>query len=178
MTFEKIQYPAAPLSKPLGLMDLTLFVVGPGLATWLITSDYSTALLYGFYGFVVMAIVKSIARYRSLKRSFVEAKAHLTAQSFKTDLEFSTHFAIDSAAGKIAFVEPLTMSYDLYDMVDILGCEHQWINKSDSNDRLTKKNNVLIFKTRNPHQPLYKFGVLSHATGELWLARINALLNS
>ncbi|ELX11340.1 hypothetical protein Jab_2c34590 [Janthinobacterium sp. HH01] len=70
------------------------------------------------------------------------------------------------------------MSYQIYDRADILGCEHQWVNKSNSNGQLSKTENVLVFKTRNAQQPLYKIRLYDHATAELWLARMNAVLNS
>ena len=70
------------------------------------------------------------------------------------------------------------MSYQVYDRWDILGCEHQWVTKSNSNGQLSKTQNVLVFKTRNAQQPLYKIRLFDHATAELWLARINAVLNS
>ncbi len=111
-------------------------------------------------------------------RSFSEAKAHLLANGFQADMELRPVFVIDSAGKKIAFMDLQAMSYDVYDMQDILGCEHQWINKENKNGGMTKTQNILVFKTRNVHQPLYKFRPFDHATGELWLARINALLNS
>lgn len=178
MSQKKIQYTTTPLSKTVGLFDMAFFVAGPGLLAWLITGDSSTGLLFGCGGLTAIAIVKGISRHRSSKRSFSEAKAHLIANGFKADMEFRQLFVIDSVGKKIAFMNLQAMSYEVYDMHDILGCEHQWISKANTNGQMEKTQNILIFKTRNVHQPLYKFRVFSHATGELWLARINALLNS
>jgi hypothetical protein len=177
MAFEKIQYTTTRLSRTIGMVDMLFFVGGPSLAGWLLTKDSSTALLYGFYGFIGVALLRGIARYMSSRRSFLEAKSHLLQHGFNADLEIARNFSIDTIAGKIAFMQLATMSYDLYDTFDILGCEHQWIEKHDSNGRLTKEKNVLVFRTRNPHTPLYKFNFFSHEQGELWLARVNAVLN-
>ncbi|MDR7047765.1 hypothetical protein J2X54_000200 [Duganella sp. 3397] len=178
MSPKKSQYPTRPLSKTLGLFDMAVFVVVPGLLAWQITGDSSEALLIGCGGFVVIAVVKGIRRHLSSKGSFADAKKHLQANGFRVDMEFRQLFAVDSVGKKIAFMDLQAMSYEVYDMKDILGCEHQWVNKTTANGQIEKTQNVIVFKTRNVHQPLYKFRAFDHGTCELWLARINALLNS
>jgi hypothetical protein len=157
---------------------MAAFVAGPSWLTWQISGDSSAGLLVGCGGLAAVAIVKGIGRHRSSKRSFLEAKAHLLANGFRSDMEFRQLFAIDSVGKKIAFMDLQAMSYEVYDVHDILGCEHQWVNKANTRGDIAKTQNILVFKTRNVHQPLYKFQVFDHARGELWLARINALLNS
>ena len=76
MYVKKVSFKTTPLSKPIGLVDLILFVVGPGLAAWLATDDSFTGLVYGAVGFVVVALIKSILRYRSQKVCFDNAKVH------------------------------------------------------------------------------------------------------
>lgn len=178
MAFENVQYTTVSLSKPIGLLDLVVFVALPGGAAQAISNDTTIAILAAVAGFAAIAVIKSVRRYFSLKTSFAAAKAHLAKQGINADLEFPHELAVDSVSGKIAFVAPATMSYQIYDRADLLGCEHQWVTKSTSNGRLEKTKNVLIFKTRNAQQPLYKIRVFDHATAELWLARMNAILNS
>lgn len=178
MSPKKIQYTTRPLSRTVGLFDTAAFIVGPGLLAWQISGDSSLGLMVGGGGLVAVAIVKGIGRHLSSKRSFLEAKAHLLANGFRADMEFRQLFAVDSVGKKIAFMDLQAMSYEVYDMRDILGCEHQWVNKANANGQVEKTQNVIVFKTRNVHQPLYKFRAFDHGTGELWLARINALLNS
>lgn len=178
MTFESIQYTSQPLTSSVGLVDMTLFVAGPGLAAHAILDSAAVTFLSAVAGFIIVATVKSVRRYFSVKRSFAAAKAHLAARGMNTDFEFAEQLAVDSAAGKIAFVTPLSMSYQVYGRSDILGVEHQWVTRSGTGGRLSKAQNVLVFKTRNAHQPLYKIRMFDHATAELWLARMNAWLNS
>jgi hypothetical protein len=178
MTFENIQYTSTPISSAIGLVDLALFVAAPGLAAQAIYSSTTVALLSGLAGFTALALVRSVRRYYSVKSSFAEAKVHLAARGMSADLEFAEQFAVDSVTGKIAFVTPLTMSYQIYDRSDILGVEHQWVTRTSTNGRLSKTQNVLVFKTRNVQQPLYKIRMFGHPTGELWLARMNAWMNS
>lgn len=178
MSPQKIQYTTTPLSKSVGLSDAALFFAGPSLLVWLSTENLPLGLLIGCIGLIAIAIVKGISRHRSSMRSFSDAKAHLLANGFQADMELRPLFVIDSAGKKIAFMYLQAMSYEIYGMHDILGCEHQWVNKANANGQIAKTQNVLIFKTRNVHQPIYKFQTYNHATGELWLARINALLNS
>jgi hypothetical protein len=178
MHVEKIQYTTKALSSGVGMVDFTLLVLGPGIVTWAMTSDTTLGLLVGSAGLVVAVIIRTIVRHFSSNRSFAEAKAHLLENSFETDFELPRQFAIDSSKKKIAFVSTTTMTYEMYDMNDILGCEHQWVNKSGTGGRIEREKNTLIFRTRNPKQPQYKFQIMSHSQAELWLARINALLNS
>lgn len=178
MVFENIQYTTVPLSSAIGLLDLTIFVAVPGLIAQMTSNDTTTTALSAFGGFLMLATIKSVRRYFSTKSSFFAAKEHLAQRGIKADLEFAHQLVIDSVAGKVAFVTPATMSYQLYDRTDLLGCEHQWVVKSNASGRLSRTQNVLVFKTRNAQQPLYKIRMFDHATGELWLARMNAVLNS
>lgn len=178
MAFENVQYTSVPLTKSIGLLDLTVFVALPGLVVQGLLDDTTMATFASIAGFAVVALIRSVRRYFSLKASFTNAKAHLAKQGIKTDLEFPHELAVDSVSGKIVFVTPATMSYQVYDRMDLLGCEHQWVTKSSSNGRLSRSQNVLVIKTRNAQQPLYKIRVFNHATAELWLARMNAVLNS
>ena len=121
------------------------------------------------------------------KQSFLDAKSHLVNQGYQTDFEQTPTLAIDVKARKIAFIEPSTESYDFYDLSDILEWEHQWVNKTNTSQNLlngnvirlkdSQESNVLVFKTNNPHKPLYKVAIGSHANGETWMARLNALVN-
>lgn len=178
MQVKKVQFTTTPLSKPIGLMDLILYVAAPGLAAWFVTDDSLKGLLYSAGGFVLVALVKSIARYRSQKTGFADAKNHLAKNGFTPDLEFGHAFLVDSVAKKIAFVSLTTMEYEIYQAREILSCEHQWVSEPGSNGHLKKKQNFLVFNTTNAHSPIYKFWTFDHATGELWLARMNAVLNS
>jgi hypothetical protein len=178
MQVEKTQYTTKPVSNQVGMVGLTLLIGVPGILAWALTSDATVAVLIGIGGLAVAAVIGAVARHRNSNRSFTEAKMHLLANGFETDFELPRQFAIDSSQKKIAFVSPATMTYEIYDMNDILGCEHQWVNTSGTGGRIEREKNTLVFKTRNPKQPQYKFMILSHSQAELWLARINALLNS
>ena len=178
MQVKKVQFTTTPLSKAIGLVDLMLFVLGPGLVAWLVTNDSITSLLYGLGGFAIIALLRSVARYRSQKISFSNAKAHLRNNGFAPDLEFGHMFVVDSTAKKIAFMSLVTMEYEIYSMNEILSCKHQWVSGAGSNGNVRKQKNFLVFNTTNPHNPIYKFWTFDHATGELWMARINAMLNS
>lgn len=76
-------------------------------------------------------------------------------------------------------------SYDLYDLTDILGWEHQWVDKTQTNRNMmgtlnsttARAKSVLVLKSNNPHKPLYKVSMLSHAQGEAWMARLGAMIN-
>jgi hypothetical protein len=178
MAFDNVQYTTVSLSKPIGLLDLAAFVALPGCVAYGISNDMTVAALASVAGFAVIASIKSVRRYFSLKTSFAAAKAHLAKRGINADLEFPYELAVDSVSGKIAFVVPAAMSYQVYDRADLLSCEHRWVIKSSTNGRLSKTQNILVFKTRNAQQPLYKIRVFDHATAELWLARMNAVLNS
>lgn len=178
MKFDKVQYTTVSLSKPIGLLDLAVFVALPGCVAQSILNDTTITVLASVAGFAVIAVVRSVRRYFSLKTSFAAAKVHLANHGINADLEFPHEFVVDSVSGKIAFVAPASMSYQVYDRADLLGCEHQWVTKSSTNGRLSKTQNVLVFKTRNAQQPIYKIRVFDHAIAELWLARMNAVLNS
>lgn len=178
MAFENVQYTTVPLTSSVGLLDLAVFVALPGCAAQVLLADTTMAALASSVGFAAIVTVKSVRRYFSMKSSFTAAKQHLAQRGIKADLEFAHQLAIDSVAGKVAFVTPATMSYQVYDRADLLGCEHQWVTRSNTSGRLSKTQNVLVFKTRNAQQPLYKIRMFDHATGELWLARMNAVLNS
>jgi len=75
--------------------------------------------------------------------------------------------------------------YDVYDLADILGWEHQWVNKTSTEkgafgvarSTTRRAENVLVFKTNNPQKPIYKVGLRSHADGEVWMARLSAIIN-
>jgi hypothetical protein len=125
---------------------------------------------------------------RESAKSFLDAKRQFAKQGFNAELEHSPQLLIDSKAKKIAFVETGNALYDLYDLSDILGWEHQWLNKSKTSysglsgrtttTKSEQANNVLVFKTNNVHKPLVKVAIPSYAQGELWMARLNALINS
>ncbi|MEV4780481.1 hypothetical protein [Burkholderia sp. LMU1-1-1.1] len=178
MAFENVQYTTVPLTQTMGLIDLAVFVALPAFAAQALSDDTTTVVLASVAGFAVIAAIRGVRRYFSLKRSFATAKAHLKKHGIRTDLELRHELAVDSVSGKIVFVAPATMSYQVYDRSDILRCEHQWVTKSNSNGQLSKTKNILVFKTRNAQQPLYKIRLFDHATAELWLARVNAVLNS
>ena len=178
MAFDNVRYTDVPISRPIGLLDLVIFVALPGCVAQGLSSDTALTVLTSVAGFAVIAVIRSVRRYFSLKTSFAAAKAHLAKQGINADLEFPHELAVDSVSGKIVFVAPATMSYQVYDRADLLGCEHQWVTKSSTNGRMSKTQNILVFKTRNAQQPLYKIRVFDHATAELWLARMNAVLNS
>jgi hypothetical protein len=178
MAFNNVQYTTVPLAKTMGLIDLAVFVALPGCVAQALSDDTSTVMLASLAGFAVIATIRGMRRHFSLKTSFATAKAHLEKHGIKADLELRRELAVDSVSGKIVFVTPGTMSYQVYDRTDILGCEHQWVTKSNSNGQLSKTQNVLVFKTRNAQQPLYKIRLFDYATAELWLARMNAVLNS
>ena len=120
-------------------------------------------------------------------RSFGQAKTHMTKQGFQVDFTYSPRLLIDAQNRKLALVSPGAGSYDFYDLTDILGWEHTWMNKSaplianisGRATRLihTKEDNMLVIKTNNPDNPLYQFPIGSYDNGQLWLARLNALIN-
>ena len=178
MQITKVQFTTTPLSKPIGPLDALLFVLLPGLAAWLVAEDSFTGFVFGAGGFAIIALVKTVARYRSAKLSFARAKVHLKDNGFNPDLEFGHMFAMDSASKKIAFMSLASMEYEIYPAREILSCEHQWTSTPSSNGQILKKQNYLVFNTTNPHSPLYKFRTFDHATGELWLARVKAVINS
>lgn len=132
MAFENVQYTTVPLSRSIGLLDLLIFVAAPGFIAQMVSGDTTTVGLSALTAFLMLAAVKSIRRYFSLKSSFAAAKWHLAEHGIEADLEFAHHLATDSHAGKVAFVIPETMSYQVYDRANILGCEHQWVTKSDA----------------------------------------------
>jgi len=185
MAFETIKY-AKSLDKPNNLKDLLLFIFTPFAAGWVI---------FGFWwAFVVMlAVLFGVAGIRIVVgskdwgRSFQQAKTHMTKQGFQVDFTHSPRLIIDATNRKIALVSPGAGSYDLYDLTDILGCDHTWMNKSAPQitnfagraTRLihTKEDNMLVIKTKNPHNPLYQFPIGSYDNGQLWLARLGALIN-
>jgi hypothetical protein len=178
MTFKTVQYTTMPLGGSIGLLDLAIFVAAPGLIAQLVIGDTTTTVVVAVSGFFLLAVAKAIQRHLSSKRSFKAAKQHLAQHGVSVDLEFSQQLAVDSSSGKIVFVAPAAMSYQIYDRNDFLDCAHQWVSTSGPNGQLTRTQNILVFKTRNPQQPLYKIRMINHATAELWLARINAVLNS
>ena len=178
MAFEHIQYTNVPVSSSVGLLDLIIFFAGPGLVTYAISDDTTTAAVAAISGLLAVLVIKSIRRYFSARRSFITAKVHLAEQGINVDMEFAHQLAVDSVAGKIVFVTPVTMSYQIYERDDILSCAHQWVAKPNINGRPSRTQNVLVFQTRNARQPLYKIQMFTHAAGELWLARLNAVLNS
>lgn len=116
---------------------------------------------------------------RELAKSFIDAKQQLSSRGFHADFEHSPQLLIDSNAGKIAFVETGNAAYDLYNLSDVLSWDHQWVNKKGARagSKAEQKENVLVFKMKNPHKPIAKVYIPNHAYGELWMARLNALFN-
>lgn len=96
------------------------------------------------------------------------------------------HALIDSKARVVAFVDLLARNYALYRANDILGWEHQWIDKTsaavnfwgtDVNANTARSSNVLVIKTNNPSNPLYKLRMPNDRVCEVWMARLDAIFN-
>jgi hypothetical protein len=187
MAFEKIKYLTTSVQKPNFTKLCLLWGVVPFLAGWLFLGGGGWGVLVAIAGMIVGILLSGYKIMRAQRKSFSDAKAHFVKQGYQADFELKTLLAIDSKARKIAFIDHIAGSYDLYDFSDILGWEHQWVNKANTvrnvwDGRITylkdsKTNNMLVFQTKNPHQPLYKFAILGHANGETWMARLNAMMS-
>lgn len=185
MTCETVTY-AKPLGKPNNLRDVLLVIIAPFLVGWAIFGFWwgillMLASLFGVHGIrVVMAAAGG-------STSFEQAKEHLVAHGYQVDFAGEPWLAIDSQKRKIALVSPNDGTYDLYDLSDLLQWEHQWVDHETpirsmvtnriSNVRISKINNRLIIKTKNPHKPRYEFQINSYDIGQLWVARLGALVN-
>lgn len=123
---------------------------------------------------------------KSNRATYQAAKADLVKRGHSPDFQVGSAL-IDSKSKIIAFVNLGAKTYDLYGTRDILGWEHQWVNKTEVStnawgDRARSSSsavdNVLAFKTNNPAKPLYKVKLASHREGEEWMARLGAIINS
>ncbi len=138
-------------------------------------------------GIAVGGSIFFIKILRSQWKCFADAKAQLTKQGYQTDFEIKPLLAIDSKAWKIIFLDPMGGFYDLYGFSDIVHWGHQWVNKANTVQNIwdgrikylkdSKVSNVLVFQTKNPHQPLYKITLLGHEIGENWMAKLTAMMN-
>lgn len=187
MAFEKIKYISTPVPHlhfvKLGFLWGSIsFAFG-----WLLLGSIGWGILLAIGGITIGILLPGYKIIRERGKSFSEAKKHLANHGCQADFELVPLLAIDSKSRKIAFVNPHMGSYDLYDFSDILGWEHQWVNKANTVSSLwsarvtylqdSKTKNVLVFQTKNPHQPLYKISLLAHSAGEIWMARLNAMMS-
>ncbi len=185
MTAETVRYDK-PIGKPSVVLDVlyvfsTLAVGGFCLLRGIWLGVLGAALFMGALYFGRLASVTN-----AWHRSYASARRHMVNAGYKIDFEHDPRLMVDTARRKIAVVTPADGVYDIMDFTDILEWEHLWINKetprsTDSAQRLlgsqyTKENNRLVLKTRNPHVPRYEFPIGNYDTGQLWMARLSALL--
>jgi hypothetical protein len=160
-------------------------LIGSGIAgAWLgiIKMSLDLAIVGAVVGFLVSSVVWLV------RRSFdamAAAKADFVRRGYKVDFQIGT-VLIDMTSKVIAFPDLYNSKYELYAHQDILGWEHQWEDRVTAvtnvwgtavNGRTTQGKNVLVFKTNNPSKPLYKIPIVNHKSGEMHMARLNAIFN-
>ena len=182
MSFETVQH-TKPVPVP-GLAGTIPYAIVPLAIGW-----YVVGFNAGFFAMCIVLVASTGARNglatTKWHRSYAAARAAFIERGFKVDFEHDPRLMVDAGQRKIAVVSPADGSYDLFDLSDILGWEHLWddMNKHTTNSRgyitsskIVHKNNRLVLKTRNPHKPRYEFPIGNYETGELWMARLAALL--
>lgn len=184
MTFETVRYDK-PLGKVSNLRDIAYMATAFGLG-WLFGGFWIGVLSFLAVPFILVGS-RLVLMTNAWHAGFAVAKRHMTKQGYTVDFEHDPRLMIDSKQRKVAVVTPAEGVYDLLDFNDILEWEHLWIDKSTPrkamlNERVigmtyTRENNRLVLKTRNPHTPRYEFPIGNYDTGQLWMARLGALLS-
>lgn len=150
---------------------------------WMSSGKPGTGALFAIAGLMIGSIVWFILRNNSV---YAAAKADLAKRGHHTDFQVGNAF-LDSKTKVIAFVDLQAKTYDLFRGQDILGWEHQWVDKVSASTNVWGDNirantrqasNVLVFKTTNLAKPLYKVPLISHRAGEEWVVRLGAIFNS
>jgi hypothetical protein len=146
----------------------------------------STAITWAVVAFLIFGFIWFFRHNKAVYDAILSAaKADLSTRGHNVDFQVGTAALIDSKSKIIAFVDFANKAYDLYSVRDILGWEHQWVNKTAANTNVwgtqasvntRQANNTIVFKTNNPSKPLYKIPVSSHRDGEEWMARLGAII--
>lgn len=182
MAYEMVQFSPVEGGPPFGRIAVGTAAITFAAGTML-SGSMGVGGLWAITGLVLMLIGILIWLIQRNKEVCGNAKAHLTKQGNEVDFQLGNAL-IDSRAKVIAFVDVNKRTYDRYCTRDILGLEHQWVNKTTAsglgNNIVTNTrqiDNVVVFKTNNPAKPLYKVPVGSYEAGELWMARLGAIIN-
>lgn len=180
MSYELIQFSSDTQRPKFGKVEMLSMGI-PFVAGWML-SGMGTGIFMAIVGLGVGGIILSLKRNNEVLR---EAKNHFAKRGHNVDFQLG-HVLIDAKAKVIAFVDLSKRSYDLYGARDILGWEHQWIDKTTASANVwgdnirantRQVNNVLVIKTKNPAKPLYKVPLINYRTGEQWVARLDAIIN-
>jgi len=185
MAYESIRLSElSPGERPKFWRYYLLVLVGIYVVLWgWLGSDMAMGVLIWLCipAFAITYLVVANAARRDL---LVDVRSNLTQRGYWIHHELNT-MLIDAAKRRIFFLDGATRSCDAYDFGDIREWEHQWVNHTEASvgpfgnvrSRTNQRDSVLVLKTNNPARPLYKVRTGSHANGELWMAKLSALLN-
>lgn len=167
--------------KKVGMPAIIAFLAG-----WIL-GEISVGIFWAVATLVIGGLVLFVKHNKAIyEAACTAARSDLSTRGYNVDFQVGTAL-IDSKSKIIAFVDLANKSYDLYGARDILGWEHQWVDKTtattnawgnQSSATTRQTNNAIVFKTNNPAKPLYKVPVISHRDGEEWMARLGAIINS
>lgn len=182
MTYELVKF--APLDngpkfwRVAGGAAVIMFAAG-----WMLSGKMGAGSGWAVAGLAIGSFIWFVKRNNSV---YGAAKADLAKRGHNADFQIGNAL-IDSKARIFAFVDLAAKTYDFYSAHDILGYEHQWVDKIDASTNVwgdkirantSQAGNVLVFKTNNPAKPLYKVPLVNHRAGEEWMARLAAIINS
>lgn len=182
MAYQRVQFSLSENRPRFGKIAGGVAVVA-FMAGWMLSGNIGAGVVWAVAGLVVGSIVWFIKSNSAL---YEAAKADLGKRGHNADYQVGQAL-IDSKSKVIAFVDLGAKTYDFYSLYDILGYEHQWIDKIDGSTNVwgdkirantRQASNQLVFKTNNPAKPLYKVPLPNHRTGEEWMARLGAIIST
>jgi hypothetical protein len=181
MAFERVKFETIPV-RPGFLSTSAVLCVPAYLLGWFKPGESIAGITLTIVCLTIVLVIWVIRRKHSQLKAATEA---FEQRGYKLDFQLGT-LIVDSKAKVLAFADMNQLTIDFYSTRDILEWEHQWVDQTttDTNvwgnraqSRTTATQNILVIKTNNPANPVYKVPCLGHAMGQVWLARLSALIN-
>ena len=121
-----------------------------------------------------------------LEKWFSEAKSDFSASGRQIYFHIQGQVLIATSMREIAFVDAFAGRYDTYHFNDIRTWKHTWVDKLEvqsnawgdkASGHTRRAKNILVITTTNPQKPVYRIHLSGHTQGEIWMARLEALIN-
>lgn len=152
------------------------------VAAWVMANDLTVGAFCGLASALIAVMLWERQSAQARMKFAIDA---FTQRGHQMDFQLGT-LLIDSKAKVLAFVNLRQKSMDFYSARDILEWNHHWIDKTTTqvnawgdraHSRTRATQNEIVIKTNNPACPIYRIPIMGHGAGEVWMARLAAIVN-
>jgi hypothetical protein len=152
------------------------------VSAWIVANSLAVGVFFGLASALIALLVWQQQSTKAYMKFAIDA---FRQRGHQMDFQLGT-LLIDSKAKVLAFVNLRQKSMDCYSARDILEWNHHWVDKTTTqvnawgnlaHSRTRATQNEIVIKTNNPACPIYKIPIRGHGVGQVWMARLSAIVN-